>query len=61
LKWWWCGPFALGLIFSLPLALIVKNEDFENPFYIFSPIGKGNMSEVLYQFERCVGVTGKGK
>jgi hypothetical protein len=29
---WWCGPFALGLIFSPPLALIAKNGDFESPF-----------------------------
>jgi hypothetical protein len=35
---WWCGPFALGLIFFSPLALIAKNEDFESPS-IFSPIG----------------------
>jgi hypothetical protein len=25
---WWCGPFALGLKFSPPLALIAKNKDF---------------------------------
>jgi hypothetical protein len=31
LKSWWCGPFALGLIFSPPLALIAKNEDVESP------------------------------
>jgi hypothetical protein len=31
------------------LALIAKNGDFESPLYIFSPIGKGNMSEGLYQ------------
>jgi hypothetical protein len=37
LKWWWCGPFALGLIFSPPLALIAKNGELESPFY-FSPI-----------------------
>jgi hypothetical protein len=61
LKWWWCGPFALGLIFSPPLALSAKNGDLESPFYIFSPIGKGNMNEGLYQFEICVGVTTKGK
>jgi hypothetical protein len=24
---WWCGPFALGLILSPPLALITKNEE----------------------------------
>jgi hypothetical protein len=24
---WWCGPFALGLIFPPPLALIAKNGD----------------------------------
>jgi hypothetical protein len=35
---WWCGPFALGLILSPPLALIAKNEDFESPL-TFSPIG----------------------
>jgi hypothetical protein len=50
----------LGLISSPPLALITKNGDFESPIYIFSPIGKGNMSEGLYQFERCCGSNGKG-
>jgi hypothetical protein len=39
LKWWWCGPFTLGLIFSPPLALIAKNGDLESPFCIFSPFG----------------------
>jgi hypothetical protein len=48
------GPFALGLILSPPLALIAKNGYFQSPFNIFSPIGKGNMSEGLYQFERFV-------
>jgi hypothetical protein len=28
---WWCGPFALGLILSPPLALIAKNGEFESP------------------------------
>jgi hypothetical protein len=51
---WWCGPFVLGLIFSPPLALSAKNRDLKGPFNIFSPIGKGNMSEGLYQFERFV-------
>jgi hypothetical protein len=36
LKSWWCGLFALGLIFSPPLALIAKNGDVESP-QIFSP------------------------
>jgi hypothetical protein len=27
LKIGWCGPFALGLILSPPLALIAKNEE----------------------------------
>jgi hypothetical protein len=36
LKLWWCGPFALGLIFSPPLALISKNGDIESPL-ILSP------------------------
>jgi hypothetical protein len=29
---WWCGPFALGLILSPPLALIAKNGELENPY-----------------------------
>jgi hypothetical protein len=49
LKRWWCGPFALGLIFSPPLALIAKNGELWRPFYIFFPIDKINMSEGLYQ------------
>jgi hypothetical protein len=36
LKWWWCGPFALGLIFSPPLALSAKNGECWSPL-IFSP------------------------
>jgi hypothetical protein len=28
---WWCGPFALGLIFSPTLALSTKNEELESP------------------------------
>jgi hypothetical protein len=39
LKWWWCGPFALGLILSPPLALIAKNRELESPFPFFSPFG----------------------
>jgi hypothetical protein len=35
---WWCGPFALGLIFSPPLALIAKNRERWSPSY-FLPIG----------------------
>jgi hypothetical protein len=27
---WWCGPFALGLIFSPPLALSAKNGELES-------------------------------
>jgi hypothetical protein len=53
--------FCFGLNIFSPLALIAKNEDVESPSYIFSPIGKGNMSEGLYQFERRVGVKAKGK
>jgi hypothetical protein len=45
---WWCGPFALGLILSPPLALIAKNGELESPQY-FLPIGNVNMSEGLYQ------------
>jgi hypothetical protein len=26
---WWCDPFALGLLISLPLALSAKNEELE--------------------------------
>jgi hypothetical protein len=40
---WWCGPFALGLILSPPLALIAKNGELESPltiFLILSPLGK---------------------
>jgi hypothetical protein len=36
---WWCSPFALGLIFSPPLALIAKNGDVESPPFYFLPIG----------------------
>jgi hypothetical protein len=39
LKWWWCGPFALGLILSPPLALIAKNGELESPLGFFSPLG----------------------
>jgi hypothetical protein len=39
LKWWWCGPFALSLILSPPLALRAKNEELESPFSFFSPFG----------------------
>jgi hypothetical protein len=39
LKGWWCGPFALGLIFYPPLALIAKNGELEIPFAFFSPFG----------------------
>jgi hypothetical protein len=36
-NWWWCGPFALGLIF-LPLwHESPKTETFESPF-TFSPM-----------------------
>jgi hypothetical protein len=41
---WWCGPFALGLILSPPLALISKNEELESPLY-FLPHCKRNVSE----------------
>jgi hypothetical protein len=36
---WWCGTFALGLIFSPPLALSAKNRELESPFAFFSPFG----------------------
>jgi hypothetical protein len=29
---WWCGPFALSLILSPPLALIAKNGELESPY-----------------------------
>jgi hypothetical protein len=32
----WCGPFALGLIFSPPLALSTKNGERESPLTSFS-------------------------
>jgi hypothetical protein len=38
LKWWWCGPFALGLILSPPLALIAKNGELDSPFSRFLPL-----------------------
>jgi hypothetical protein len=44
-----CGPFALGLIFSPPLALIAKNEDVESPYALFSPLVQVYKSEGLYQ------------
>jgi hypothetical protein len=47
--WWWCGPFALGLILSLPLALIAKNGELESPRSHFLPNGKIIMSEGSYQ------------
>jgi hypothetical protein len=34
----WCGPFALGLILSPPLALSAKNGELESPFCIFLPL-----------------------
>jgi mannose/fructose/N-acetylgalactosamine-specific phosphotransferase system component IID len=40
LKWWWYGPFALGLIFSPPLALIAKNKERWSPFIFSSPLKK---------------------
>jgi hypothetical protein len=52
--------FCFGLNILSPLALITKHRDFESPIY-FSPIRKRNMSEGLYQFEKCVGVAAKGK
>jgi hypothetical protein len=60
LKWWWCGPFALGLIFSPPLALIAKKRRTLEPFYIFSPIDKRNISE-NYTNWRDGGIPAKGK
>jgi hypothetical protein len=40
LKWWWCGPFALGLIFSPPLALIAKNGELESLVILSPPLVK---------------------
>jgi hypothetical protein len=57
---WWCGPFALGLILSPPLALSAKNRELEIPIYIFSQMVKINMSEGSYRL-RVVGVTAKDK
>jgi hypothetical protein len=39
---WWCGPFALGLIFSPPLALSAKSGELESPF-AFSPLWGPNI------------------
>jgi hypothetical protein len=36
---WWCGPFALGLILSPPLALIAKKWRFLRALFTFFPIG----------------------
>jgi hypothetical protein len=33
---WWCGPFALGLILSPPLALIAKKTETVRALFIFS-------------------------
>jgi hypothetical protein len=52
--------FALGLIFSHPLALITKNRECCSPFLFFSPLEQVNKSEGLYQLRVC-GVTTKGK
>jgi hypothetical protein len=48
-KWWWCSPFALGLILSPPLALIAKNGELESPFTLSPILVKVNLSEELYQ------------
>jgi hypothetical protein len=46
---WWCGPFALGLIFSPPLALITKKQRTWEPYITLSPFVQVNTSEGLYQ------------
>jgi hypothetical protein len=43
---WWCGPFALGLIFS-PLALIAKNEELESPYAFSPPLGLNTFSHMV--------------
>jgi hypothetical protein len=51
---WWCGPFALGLIF-LPLwHWLPKTETCESPSYFSPQLVQVNMSERLYQFENDV-------
>jgi hypothetical protein len=47
LKWWWCGPFALGLIFSPPLALIAKNGEHWSPFAFYPPLGPNITSQIV--------------
>jgi hypothetical protein len=37
---WWCGPFALGLIFSPPLVLIAKNGVLWSPNVLSLPLVK---------------------
>jgi hypothetical protein len=44
---WWCGPFALGLIFSPPLALSAKNRDLQSPLVFSPPLGPNNFSQMV--------------
>jgi hypothetical protein len=44
---WWCGPFALGLILSPPLALIAKNRELESPFAFSPPLGPNTFSQMV--------------
>jgi hypothetical protein len=45
--WWWCGPFALGLILSSHLALIAKNGDFESRLKLSPPLGPNTFSQMV--------------
>jgi hypothetical protein len=46
-KKWWCGPFALGLILSPPLALIAKNGELESPLAFSPPLGLNTFSQMV--------------
>jgi hypothetical protein len=37
LNWWWCGPFALGLIF-LPFGINRQKRSLLRALFIFSPL-----------------------
>jgi hypothetical protein len=57
---WWCGPFALGLIFSPPLELSTKNGELESPFTVSPPLGPNFFSQMVkwirvkgYTIESC--------
>jgi hypothetical protein len=54
LKWWSVvvRSFCFGLNTFSPFGINRQKRRTWEPFYIFSPIDKRNMSERLYQFER---------